>query len=262
MGGRRRRGARQWHGQGRREEAENYRRRSLHVHGGLAWRRTQISCRRRSPSSRWVRAGWERAAWCVTPRIVPPRCAGSAARACELGLGGLGVTASPLPGPRGTWNISCGCGGARRRLTKVSLAADYSGGTQLVRQRMVLVTAHTGRENALRSARFVADRLAAAGIAVRTLAGQVQLPRRRTGARRRLRGAGRGAGHRPGRRRQPAARRRILPPRRGAADRGEPRPRRVPRRGRAGRAGRYRRPAGGARRRRSAMAGTWRPHIA
>ena len=38
-------------------------------------------------------------------------------------------------------------------------------------QRTVLVTAHIGRENALRSARFVADRLTAAGIAVRTLAG-------------------------------------------------------------------------------------------
>ena len=39
-------------------------------------------------------------------------------------------------------------------------------------QRTVLVTAHTGRENALRSARFVAGRLTAAGIAVRTLAGE------------------------------------------------------------------------------------------
>jgi NAD+ kinase len=40
----------------------------------------------------------------------------------------------------------------------------------------VLVTAHTGRENALRSARFVADRLTAAGIAVRTLAGEFASP--------------------------------------------------------------------------------------
>ena len=39
-------------------------------------------------------------------------------------------------------------------------------------QRTVLVTAHTGRENALRSARFVAERLTAAGIVVRTLAGE------------------------------------------------------------------------------------------
>ncbi len=39
-------------------------------------------------------------------------------------------------------------------------------------QRTVLVTAHTGRENALRSARLVAERLTAAGIAVRTLAGE------------------------------------------------------------------------------------------
>ncbi len=43
-------------------------------------------------------------------------------------------------------------------------------------QRTVLVTAHTGRENALRSARFVAERLAAAGIAVRTLAGEFSSP--------------------------------------------------------------------------------------
>jgi len=41
-----------------------------------------------------------------------------------------------------------------------------------VGQRTVLVTAHTGREQALRSARFVTERLLAAGIAVRTLAGE------------------------------------------------------------------------------------------
>jgi NAD+ kinase len=40
----------------------------------------------------------------------------------------------------------------------------------------VLVTAHTGREAALRSARFVAERLTAAGIAVRTLAGEFSSP--------------------------------------------------------------------------------------
>jgi NAD+ kinase len=45
-----------------------------------------------------------------------------------------------------------------------------------VGQRMVLVTAHTGRENALRSARFVADRLTAASIAVRTLVGEFSSP--------------------------------------------------------------------------------------
>ena len=43
-------------------------------------------------------------------------------------------------------------------------------------QRTVLVTAHIGRENALRSARFVAERLTAAGIAVRTLAGEFASP--------------------------------------------------------------------------------------
>jgi Predicted sugar kinase len=45
-----------------------------------------------------------------------------------------------------------------------------------VGQRTVLVTAHIGRENALRSARFVADRLTDAGIAVRTLAGEFSSP--------------------------------------------------------------------------------------
>jgi NAD+ kinase len=45
-----------------------------------------------------------------------------------------------------------------------------------VGQRTVLVTAHTGREAALSSARFVAERLTAAGIAVRTLAGEFSSP--------------------------------------------------------------------------------------
>jgi NAD+ kinase len=47
---------------------------------------------------------------------------------------------------------------------------------QRVAQRTVLVTAHIGRENALRSARFVADRLTAAGIVVRTLEGEFTSP--------------------------------------------------------------------------------------
>jgi NAD+ kinase len=41
-----------------------------------------------------------------------------------------------------------------------------------VGQRTVLVMAHTGRVNALRSARLVAERLTAAGVIVRTLAGE------------------------------------------------------------------------------------------
>jgi NAD+ kinase len=45
-----------------------------------------------------------------------------------------------------------------------------------VGQRTVLVTAHTARQNAVRSARFVAGRLAAAGIVVRTLAGEFTCP--------------------------------------------------------------------------------------
>jgi NAD+ kinase len=40
----------------------------------------------------------------------------------------------------------------------------------------VLVTAHTGRDDALRSAQLVAERLTAAGIAVRTLAGEFASP--------------------------------------------------------------------------------------
>jgi len=42
--------------------------------------------------------------------------------------------------------------------------------------RTMLVTAHTGRDNAVRSARQVAERLAAAGITVRTLAGETSYP--------------------------------------------------------------------------------------
>jgi NAD+ kinase len=45
-----------------------------------------------------------------------------------------------------------------------------------VGQRTVLVTAHTGKQTALRSARLVADRLTAAGIAVRTLATEFTSP--------------------------------------------------------------------------------------
>ncbi len=43
-------------------------------------------------------------------------------------------------------------------------------------RRTVLVTAHTGRDNAMRSARLVAERLTVAGIAVRTLAGEFISP--------------------------------------------------------------------------------------
>jgi NAD+ kinase len=45
-----------------------------------------------------------------------------------------------------------------------------------VGQRTVLVTAHTGKQTALRSAGLVAERLTAAGIAVRTLAGEFSSP--------------------------------------------------------------------------------------
>jgi NAD+ kinase len=45
-----------------------------------------------------------------------------------------------------------------------------------VGQRTVLVTAHTGKQSALRSARLVTSRLTAAGVAVRTLAGEFSAP--------------------------------------------------------------------------------------
>jgi NAD+ kinase len=45
-----------------------------------------------------------------------------------------------------------------------------------VGQRTVLVTAHTGKESALHSARLVAGRLTAAGVAVRTLVGEFSSP--------------------------------------------------------------------------------------
>jgi NAD+ kinase len=45
-----------------------------------------------------------------------------------------------------------------------------------VGQRTVLVTAHTGKQSALRSARLVAARLTAAGVAVRTLAAELSVP--------------------------------------------------------------------------------------
>ena len=43
-------------------------------------------------------------------------------------------------------------------------------------QRTMLVTAHTGRENAVRSARLVARRLTDAGISVRTITGEISYP--------------------------------------------------------------------------------------
>src|SRR5580693_5689379 len=50
------------------------------------------------------------------------------------------------------------------------------GGTQVVGSRTVLVTAHTGKQTALRAARRVAERLTAADITVRTLAGEFSSP--------------------------------------------------------------------------------------
>ena len=87
-------------------------------------------------------------------------------------------------------------------------------------QRTMLVLAHTGKENALRSARLVIERLIAAGVAVRVTddevpalrcAGATVVPAGPGGRQ------GRGTGHRARRRRDAAARRGDRPP--GAAPR-------------------------------------------
>ena len=98
-----------------------------------------------------------------------------AGAAGELSLGVLGVTASLLPGPAGNVEYFLWLRRGAPPLDDGQLERAIKE-DQLVGQRTVLVTAHTGRENALRSARFVADRLTAAGIAVRTLAGEFASP--------------------------------------------------------------------------------------
>ena len=98
------------------------------------------------------------------------RCGGPTWPGCP---GGYRLPAARARGERGIFRVAAARRAAARRK---SAGAGNRGGTQLVGQRTVLVTAHTGRENALRSARFVAERLTAAGIAVRTLAGEFASP--------------------------------------------------------------------------------------
>src|SRR6202042_3440642 len=74
---------------------------------------------------------------------------------------------------RGIFPVAAPRRGAPRPGT---VAPRDRGGTPLVGQRTVLVTAHTGRDNAVRSARLVTERLTAAGIAVRTLKGELSYP--------------------------------------------------------------------------------------
>ena len=87
--------------------------------------------------------------------------------------GDYGESAAGTRGERGIFPVAAPGRAAARR---GAAAAGDRGGTQLVGQRTMLVTAHTGRENAVRSARQVAERLTAAGIAVRTLAGELSSP--------------------------------------------------------------------------------------
>ncbi len=99
-----------------------------------------------------------------------------AGAAAGLGLGVQGITASPLPGPAGNVEYFLWLRRGAPPLDQEQLRAGDRGGTQLVGQRTMLVTAHTGRENAVRSARLVAQRLAADGIAVRTIMGEISYP--------------------------------------------------------------------------------------
>src|SRR5580692_2841189 len=68
---------------------------------------------------------------------------------------------------RETWSISCGCAAARRRCQTTPCGTRSRRDPMPDSSRTMLVLAHTGKENALRSARFVIERLIAAGVAVR-----------------------------------------------------------------------------------------------
>src|SRR5579863_9848886 len=85
------------------------------------------------------------------------------------GQGGYGEPAAGTRGERGVLRVAAPGRAAARRG-----AADprNRGGTQVVADRTVLVTAHTGKQTALRAARRVTERLIAADIAVRTVAGE------------------------------------------------------------------------------------------
>ena len=155
-----------------------------------------------------------------------------AGAAAELGLGVRGVTAGPLPGRPGTWNISYGCAAARRRWTRNSC-----GGRS--RRDPASGKAHDAGDGAHRAGQRDAQRPAGGRAADR------------------CRDHGPHAGRRVSmpvpRRCRPAPRpprapswssswavtaaccgRRAVPPGQGPADRGEPGARGLPGRGRAG----------------------------
>ncbi len=96
--------------------------------------------------------------------------------AAELGLGVAGVVASPLPGPSGNveYFLWLRDDGERNADTVVELVrASRRGGsgvsTERPSEREVLLVAHVGREPAVRSARHVAERLGAEGVATRVI---------------------------------------------------------------------------------------------
>src|SRR6202050_344688 len=86
---------------------------------------------------------------------------------------GHGESATGTGGQRGVFRVVApGCAAAGGG----AAAPGDRGGTAVVGQRTVLVTAHTGKQSALRSARLVASRLTAAGVAVRPLAAELSVP--------------------------------------------------------------------------------------
>src|ERR1700683_2838295 len=86
---------------------------------------------------------------------------------------GHGESATGTGGQRGVFRVVApGCAAAGGG----AAAPGDRGGTAVVGQRTVLVTAHTGKQSALRSARLVASRLTAAGVAVRPLAAELSCP--------------------------------------------------------------------------------------
>ena len=205
--------------------------------------RTATCCRWSSRSSRSAGSGWAPAAWSAIRRCGSPRCGDVAAAARELGCGCAGVVASPLPGPSGNVEFFLWLrrDGERRRRATTALA---DGRRRRVRDdaRGAARPAHRPRRPTCDTAAEVAVQLAAA----RDPAARVEEDGPRSSpptSRRRCAADRRGpAGLRRGRRDRARARRRrhlpagrrAGPPRRRAAAGRQPRPGRVPRRGRGG----------------------------
>ena len=93
----------------------------------------------------------------------------------ENGLGVMGVTASPLPGPAGNVEYFLWLRRGAPALDDAAVSTGDRGGTPLMSgpmntKRTVLVVVHTGRKEALRSARQVVEMLTRAAMVVRVLA--------------------------------------------------------------------------------------------